>query len=352
VLAVTDTGSGMIQEVIEQAFEPFFSTKPEGKGTGLGLSMVYGFVKQSGGHVKIYSEIGEGTTVKLYLPRSFQSEDGITKVDNVPATGGTETILVAEDDEGVRTTVVEMLTDLGYYVLKSKDAQSALTVIESGAHIDLLFTDVIMPGPLRSPELARMARERLPDIAVLYTSGYTENSIVHGGRLDPGLELLSKPYTREELARKISHVLANRSQRRQGASNAAAPVAQPDIAGEKLKLLLVEDDAFIRMDTAEILQDLGYDVIEADSGERGVEILRHTIIDIIVADVGLPGMSGPAFAAKAREAFPSVGLVFATGNSSLPDANRFPGSVLLSKPFSSSALDQAVRNAVQQRPVG
>lgn len=308
VLAVTDTGSGMMQEIIEQAFEPFFSTKPEGTGTGLGLSMVYGFVKQSGGHVKIYSEISEGTTVKLYLPRSFQSEDCITNVDSVPATGGTETILVAEDDEGVRTTVVEMLTDLGYYVLKSKDAQSALTVIESGAHIDLLFTDVVMPGPLRSPELARMARERLPDIAVLYTSGYTENSIVHGGRLDPGLELLSKPYTREELARKIRHVLANRTQRRQGASDAAvAPAKHPEIAREKLKLLLVEDDAFIRMDTAEILQDLGYDVIEADSGERGVEIIGHTIVDIIVADVGLPGMSGQAFAAKAREAFPSVG---------------------------------------------
>ncbi len=353
VLAVTDTGSGMMQEIIEQAFEPFFSTKPEGKGTGLGLSMVYGFVKQSGGHVKIYSEIGEGTTVKLYLPRSFQSEDRITSVDSVPATGGTETILVAEDDEGVRTTVVEMLTDLGYYVLKSKDAQSALTVIESGAHIDLLFTDVVMPGPLRSPELARMARERLPDIAVLYTSGYTENSIVHGGRLDPGLELLSKPYTREELARKIRHVLANRTRRRQGANDAAAPVPKhPDIAREKLKLLLVEDDAFIRLDTAEILQDLGYDVIEADSGERGVEIIGHTSIDIIVTDVGLPGMSGPAFAAKARETFPSVGLVFATGNSSLPDANRFSGSVLLSKPFSSTALEKAVQTAVQQRPVG
>ena len=271
----------------------------------------------------------------------------------MPATGGTETILVAEDDEGVRTTVVEMLTDLGYYVLKAKDAQSALTVIESGAHIDLLFTDVVMPGPLRSPELARMARERLPDIAVLYTSGYTENSIVHGGRLDPGLELLSKPYTREELARKIRHVLTIRTQRRQGASDAAvAAPKHPEVAREKLKLLLVEDDAFIRMDTAELLQDLGYDVIEADSGERGVEILGHTIIDIIVADVGLPGMSGPAFAAKAREAFPSVGLVFATGNSSLPDANHLPGSVLLSKPFSSTALDQAVKTAVQQRPVG
>ncbi|MDO3431955.1 response regulator [Rhizobium sp. CBN3] len=352
VLAVTDTGSGMTQEVMEQAFEPFFSTKPEGKGTGLGLSMVYGFVKQSGGHVKIYSEIGEGTTVKLYLARSFRSEDRATAADTMPATGGTETILVAEDDEGVRATVVEMLSDLGYYVLKAKDAQSALTVIESGAHIDLLFTDVVMPGPLRSPELARMARQRLPDIAVLYTSGYTENSIVHGGRLDPGLELLSKPYTREELARKIRQVLANRPQRHH--TEAKAPVSnakQPDpkVPGPagKLKLLLVEDDAFIRMDTAEILQDLGYDVIEAGSGEQGVDILGHTLIDVIVVDVGLPGMSGSTFAAKAREAFPSVGLVFATGDSDPPDAARFFGSVLLTKPYTSAALDQAVKSAVQ-----
>lgn len=313
--------------------------------------MVYGFVKQSGGHVKIYSEIGEGTTVKLYLPRSLQSEDRIAAGDNVPTTGGTETILVAEDDEGVRTTVVEMLTDLGYYVLKAKDAQSALTVIESGAHIDLLFTDVVMPGPLKSPELARMARERLPNVAVLYTSGYTENSIVHGGRLDPGLELLSKPYTREALARKVRHVLVNQAQRRQTNPVPLPGSAQPrDIVQARLKLLLVEDDAFIRMDTAEILQDLGYDVIAADSGEQGVELLR-TDIDIIVADVGLPGMSGPAFAALAREAVPSVGVVFATGNSNLPDANRLSGSVLLPKPFSTAALDHAVKTAARQRPV-
>ncbi|MBX4906522.1 MULTISPECIES: response regulator [Rhizobium] len=352
VLAITDTGSGMTQEVMEQAFEPFFSTKPEGKGTGLGLSMVYGFVKQSGGHVKIYSEIGEGTTVKLYLARSFRSEDRALAADTMPATGGTETILVAEDDEGVRATVVEMLSDLGYYVLKAKDAHSALTVIESGAHIDLLFTDVVMPGPLRSPELARMARQRLPDIAVLYTSGYTENSIVHGGRLDPGLELLSKPYTREELARKIRQVLANRPQRHQVEANAPVSNAkQPDpkVSGTagKLRLLLVEDDAFIRMDTAAILQDLGYDVIEADSGEQGVDILGHTLLDVIVVDVGLPGMSGSAFAAKAREAFPSIGLVFATGDSDPPDADRFFGSVLLTKPYTSAALDRAVKSAAQ-----
>jgi signal transduction histidine kinase/DNA-binding response OmpR family regulator len=354
VLAVTDTGSGMSPEIIEQAFEPFFSTKPEGKGTGLGLSMVYGFVKQSGGHVKIYSEPGEGTTVKLYLPRSFQSEDRIAAGDNVPATGGTETILVAEDDEGVRATVVEMLTDLGYHVLKAKDAQSALTVIESGAQIDLLFTDVVMPGPLKSPELARMARARLPNIAVLYTSGYTENSIVHGGRLDPGLELLSKPYTREALARKVRHVLANQIQRRQANPAPRPGGGQPrDITHARLKLLLVEDDAFIRMDMAEILQDLGYDVIEADSGEQGIELLRGSDmdIDIIVADVGLPGMSGPAFVALAREAFPSVGIIFATGNSNLPDANRFSGSVLLPKPFTTAALDRAVKAAARQRPV-
>ncbi|ARO27311.1 hypothetical protein CO659_05355 [Rhizobium sp. S9] len=352
VLAVTDTGSGMTQEVMEQAFEPFFSTKPEGKGTGLGLSMVYGFVKQSGGHVKIYSEIGEGTTVKLYLARSVRSEDRATAADTMPATGGTETILVAEDDEGVRATVVEMLSDLGYYVLKAKDAHSALTVIESGAHIDLLFTDVVMPGPLRSPELARMARQRLPDIAVLYTSGYTENSIVHGGRLDPGLELLSKPYTREELARKIRQVLANRPQRHQAEANARVSNARqpdPQVPGTagKLRLLLVEDDAFIRMDTAEILQDLGYDVIEAGSGEQGVDILGHTLIDVIVVDVGLPGMSGSAFAAKARDALPSVGLVFATGDSDPPDAARFSGSVLLTKPYDNAALDRAVKRAVE-----
>jgi signal transduction histidine kinase/DNA-binding response OmpR family regulator len=351
VLAVTDTGSGMTPEVIQQAFEPFFSTKPEGKGTGLGLSMVYGFVKQSGGHVKIYSEVGEGTTVKLYLPRSFQSEDRITNDENAAAIGGSETILVAEDDEGVRATVVEMLTDLGYHVLKARDAQSALTVIESGAHIDLLFTDVVMPGTLKSPELARMTRERLPNIAVLFTSGYTENSIVHGGRLDPGLELLSKPYTREVLARKIRHVLANQTQRRQAAAKAVAPGPPSEVIEAKLKLLLVEDDAFIRMDTAEMLQDLGYDVIEADSGERGLDVLASTAVDIVVADVGLPGMSGPVFAAKAREAFPSVGLVFATGNSNLPEASRVSGSVLLSKPFSATALDQAVKTAIQQRPV-
>jgi signal transduction histidine kinase/DNA-binding response OmpR family regulator len=216
MLAVTDTGCGMTPDIVEQVFEPFFTTKPEGQGTGLGLSMVYGFVKQSGGHIKIYSEPGEGTTIRLYLPRASGAEDVAADSDAGPITGGTETVLVVEDDDEVRTTVVELLTDLGYGVLKARDAQSALAIIESGSAVDVLFTDVVMPGPVRSPELARQARVRLPKVAVLFTSGYTDDAIVHGGRLDQGIDMLSKPYTREALARKIRQVLRNQQQRATG----------------------------------------------------------------------------------------------------------------------------------------
>ncbi|WPB55720.1 PAS domain-containing sensor histidine kinase [Xylophilus sp. GOD-11R] len=210
MLAVTDTGSGMPPEVLAKVFEPFFTTKPEGKGTGLGLSMVYGFVRQSGGHVKLYSELGQGTTVKLYLPRAMQAEDVVVAERARPVVGGEETILVAEDDDEVRATVVEMLERLGYRVLQARDPASALAIIESGIAIDLLFTDVVMPGTMRSPELARRARERLPGIAVLFTSGYTQNAIVHGGRLDAGVELLGKPYTQDALALRVRKLLDQR----------------------------------------------------------------------------------------------------------------------------------------------
>ena len=152
--------------------------------------------------------------MRIYLPRAREREDVETDVETGPATGGTETVLVVEDDEDVRATVVEMLSELGYRVLKAKDAQSALAIVESGVPIDLLFTDVVMPGPAAQPRAcAARRRERFPNIAVLFTSGYTENAIVHGGRLDDGIELLSKPYTREALARKFRHVLRNRQQR-------------------------------------------------------------------------------------------------------------------------------------------
>lgn len=207
MIAVSDTGCGIPKDILAHVFDPFFTTKGEGKGSGLGLSMVYGFVKQSGGHVKIYSEQGEGTTVRIYLPRIHQAEDVAATVEPTEVGGGKETILVVEDDEEVRSTVTEMLRGLGYTVLTAKDGLSALSIIDSGAAIDMLFTDVVMPGPLRSPELARKAQERLGDIPVLFTSGYTENAIVHGGRLDPGVDLLPKPYTRQTLASRIRDAL-------------------------------------------------------------------------------------------------------------------------------------------------
>ena len=216
MLAVTDTGSGIPKDILDHVFEPFFTTKAEGKGSGLGLSMVYGFVKQSGGHVKIYSEVGEGTTIRIYLPRVHDNEDVTIGPELVDPGGGSETILVVEDDEEVRVTVTDMLRELGYKVLTAKDAGSAVPVLESGVKIDLLFTDVVMPGPVRSPELARKAKERIPDIGILFTSGYTENAIVHGGRLDAGVNLLTKPYTRQMLASRVRDVLDKAAAERSG----------------------------------------------------------------------------------------------------------------------------------------
>jgi PAS domain S-box-containing protein len=210
MIAVTDTGSGMTPEVLEQVFDPFFTTKPEGKGTGLGLSIVHGFVKQSNGHVKIYSEPGHGTTVRIYLPRTRDEESETKEAETDEVVGGSETILVVEDDEDVRATAAAMLADLGYNVLQAKNADRALAILESGARIDLLFTDVVMPGTLRSPELARHAEKKLPGIAVLFTSGYTDNALMHGGRLDEGVNMLGKPYTRNDLARKVRQVLSRR----------------------------------------------------------------------------------------------------------------------------------------------
>lgn len=331
MLAVSDTGAGMSEEVLARVFEPFFSTKAEGKGSGLGLSMVYGFVKQSGGHVNIYSEPGHGTTIKLYLPRAMESEDVEVTVDTGPVTGGTETVLVVEDDDEVRATVVEMLSDLGYRVLKAIDAQSALSVVESGIPIDLLFTDVVMPGTLKSPEMARKARERLPDLAVLFTSGYTENSIVHGGRLDPGLELLSKPYTREALARKVRHVLGNQRQRRvSAAAILAPPVATP--VDVRRRVLLVEDDALIRSATAEVLQDAGHMVVEAASAEEAMAALQTAPIDVLVTDIHLPGSSGLTLAARAADLRPGIRIVMASGDTgAVKDA--LPEAHLLPKPY-------------------
>ncbi|MGE7139429.1 response regulator [Luteibacter sp. NPDC031894] len=341
MIAVTDTGSGIAPDIIDQVFEPFFTTKPEGQGTGLGLSMVYGFVKQSGGHVKIYSEQGHGTTVKIYLPRSTQGEDRVVDIEEEDLRGGDETVLVVEDDDAVRDTVVAMLGDLGYRVLKARDAESALSIIESGIAIDLLFTDVVMPGPLRSPELARKASERQPGIAVLFTSGYTENAIVHGGRLDEGVELLSKPYTRDQLARRVRFVLADKA-RKAATSATPATSAAATPARPPLRVLVVEDDALIRMSIAEMLESRGHVALEAGDGNEALRIHASQPVDVLLADVGLPGMNGVEVAAKLRETQPNLPVLYATGDHTANGVRRDERTAILVKPYGVADLMEAI----------
>jgi PAS domain S-box-containing protein len=207
MVAVSDTGTGIPAALHHKVFEPFFTTKDIGKGTGLGLSMVYGFVKQSNGHIKIYSEEGHGTTIKLYLPRASGETQTIEAAPSPRLQGGHEAILVVEDDALVRNYVVSQIESLGYKAIAANTGAEALALLERGVMFDLLFTDVVMPGGMNGRELAERVKRHRPGTRVLYTSGYTENAIMHHGRLDPGVALLNKPYRKTELARKIREVL-------------------------------------------------------------------------------------------------------------------------------------------------
>jgi PAS domain S-box-containing protein len=210
MIAVSDTGSGISPALLERVFEPFFTTKEVGRGTGLGLSMVFGFVKQSGGHVKIYSEEGHGTSVKIYLPRATGLQQTAAEVlVSANIEGGNETVLVVEDDALVRRYVMTQIESLGYTTLEAANASDALRFIDEVPTIDLLFTDVIMPGIMNGRQLVDEALKRRPGLKTLYTSGYTENAIVHHGRLDSGVLLLAKPYRKSELARMIRLALAS-----------------------------------------------------------------------------------------------------------------------------------------------
>jgi len=351
MLSVTDTGCGMPQEVLQRAFEPFFTTKPEGEGTGLGLSMAYGFVKQSRGHIKIYSEVGQGTSVKIYLPRSMQAEAAEQAPETGPIRGGDETILVVEDDEGVRQVVLDMLSALGYKVLSAENGEKALRVIEGGARPDLLFTDVVMPGPLRSPELARIAQQMLPDLAVLFTSGYPQGGIVHGGRLDPGLELLSKPYRREELARKLRHVLNNRQQamqarqRRSAEANGLLPPMPSIEQNTSLRVLVVEDNLDSQQMVCELVGMLGHTVSGVSDGEAAWELMQSQDFDILFTDVSLPGMSGIELARKVLKVKP-VRIIFSTGyGKEALDSLEFKAR-LLRKPYDLLELQAALDSAL------
>ena len=214
ILCVTDTGTGIPREILDRVYEPFFTTKAASEGSGLGLAMVHGFVKQSGGHMRIYSEEGEGTTVKIYLPRLIGAAEvnatPVAKpsdVSPIPRGRPGETILVVEDNDRVRDYAKEVLEDLGYLVLEAGDASEALAMLDKTPRVALLFTDVVLPGSTNGRMLANKARQKFPNLPVLYTTGYTRNAIVHQGRLDPDVELLNKPYTQQDLARKVREML-------------------------------------------------------------------------------------------------------------------------------------------------
>jgi CheY-like chemotaxis protein len=346
MLAISDTGSGMTPEIMERAIEPFFTTKPEGEGTGLGLSMVYGFVKQSGGHFRIYSEVGHGTTVKMYFPRSFESEKEMPSVVGGAVTGGTETILVVEDDIAVQTTVVETLTELGYRILKADDAESALIILKSGLPIDLLFTDVVMPGRLRSPELAKQAKLLIPGIEVLFTSGYTQNAIVHGGRLDPGVHLLSKPYRREQLAAKVRHLLANR-QHETMSKQAVVPPGDTDARSQTQgrRVLVVEDNLDTQQMTCEILAILGHKAQGVATAEEAVKLLAGGQFDVLLTDFSLPGMNGVELARAAKRDRPKLKVILASGYGDIVENTPELHFILLPKPYDVTKLQKALEPA-------
>jgi len=342
-LAVSDTGTGIPAELLDKIFEPFFTTKSEGEGTGLGLSMAYGFLRQSGGHLTVDSMPGHGSTFRIYLPRSLEAETELPLQLGGPVLGGKETILVVEDDVQVQTTVVDMLRGLGYVVLRASDGESALAIVGSGVPIDLLFTDVVMPGKVASTELARQARLLLPQLAVLFTSGYTQDAIMQGGRLEPGVELLSKPYRREDLARRIRHLLANGRhvtalhQYRAQLAPQSAP-AQP----EGRHILLVEDNADARAMTSELLAMLGHTVLAVGTAEEALPLLATPGLELLLTDISLPQMSGAELAELAAREQPQLEVVFSTGHAPANSGVLDPQARFLMKPFTVKQLQRAL----------
>ncbi len=330
VIAVSDTGFGMTQEELVRAIEPFYTTKPEGQGTGLGLPMVYGFARQSGGHFKLYSEKGHGTTARLYVPRGHGDARVLAEPPLPMQTEGALVLLV-EDDAAVRAASMQAVRGFGYRVIEASDAKSALALIEGGARPDLLFTDVVMPGKPSAREMVERAKALLPDLAVVFTSGYTENAVVHNGQLDPGVILVSKPWRAAELGRKLQQALRE--------------AQRPATKERTLRILLVEDELLVRMTTADLLADLGHEVVQAGSAAEALAALDRGV-DLLMTDLGLPDMDGLALAAQARARLPGLRVIVASGG----EAGAESGYTVLDKPYDEAGLRAALEQAMGATP--
>ena len=353
LVAVSDTGTGMPPEVIDKAFDPFFTTKEEGKGTGLGLSMVYGFIAQSGGQVRIDSEPGRGTTVRMLLPRTREAvvEQSETKPHTLQ---GSERILLVEDNDNVRRSLVEMLRGLGYQVNDFARPDLALAELKAGGRFDLLLSDVVMPGETSAAQLADAARKLQPRIAVLFMSGYTQTA---GARPDlpRGAHLLSKPFRREDLALRLRAALTAPTAPAapsEDAPHAAAPDARPTTHGrDRRKLgcqvLLVEDEVLVRMSTADSLRRLGCGVEAAGTAEQALELLRTGgPFNILITDIRLPGMSGTELVAEARKLHPGLIIAVASGYRDAKLNEQLPaGTAYLVKPYTITDLRPLLERA-------
>lgn len=350
---VSDSGTGMPPDVVARAFDPFFTTKHDGKGTGLGLSMVYGFVQQSNGHVRIDSAIGQGTSVKLYLPRTLEA---VSALDESPASGparGSERILVVEDNESVRGAVVDMLTGWGYRVVSTDSPDKAAALLDKDPSFDLLFTDVVTPGALSTLELAARARGLRPGIAVLLTSGYARDLIPEASRSE--YPMIAKPYRGEELALRIRQALNARPGSAHVAAEAAPPAAGAPArsgrppSGRPTRVLVVEDEVLLRMSTGDMLERLNCRVKAVATGEEAIELLaRGEQFDLLLTDLGLPGMTGEELAGRARSQFPDLPIVIASGYAR--DGSTAEGVQFISKPYSSIDLQQALDQTARGRP--
>ncbi|HEX3943589.1 MAG TPA: response regulator [Rhizomicrobium sp.] len=330
LVAVTDNGCGMTPEVKAKAFDPFYTTKDIGQGTGLGLSQVYGFVKQSRGHVQIYSEAGEGTTVKIYLPRFHAEADDRDEepVHTPPRGSGKETILVVEDDDDVRTFSTETLRELGYNVLEAPNANAAIQILDAHPEIAALFTDVGLPGGVNGRQLAERARKAKPNLKVLFTTGYARNAIVHDGRLDPGVELLTKPFSPAALAEKLRDIL--------------------DANSTPARVLFIEDEPLMRRMATEWIEETGIKVDVVGSGTDALNKLRLIPggVDAVIVDLGLPDRSGKALIAELRSMYPSLPVIIAGGQEMDDLREQFkgiPSISFVSKPYNAEQLRAAMR---------
>ncbi|MGF6308622.1 signal transduction histidine kinase/CheY-like chemotaxis protein [Bradyrhizobium sp. i1.8.4] len=337
-ISVADTGTGMTPEVQNRVFEPFFTTKADGRGTGLGLSQVYGFVKQSGGYLRLGSELNVGTRIDIYLPKAVMRPDqasshaeASSEFRAIPRARGGETILAVEDDEDVRATTVGSLRELGYRVLEAADASAALSLLKSDPQIELLFTDLGLPGQINGKTLADQARAQHPDLKILITTAYAGDVLIREGRLDPEIELLSKPFSFAELGTRIRGLL-----------DGGPPPPS--------RILLVEDEFLLQLLVTDMLAESGLAVDGAASFKEAAAKARSGIEGLVgaVVDLGLPDRPGDELVAELRSLYPDLPVVLATGYVDEDVRQRFSvvkGVQLLTKPFSVEDLTAALGKA-------